>query len=152
MRALALLDGQTAPVRLALSRKNHKGRMETQGALLAHARLVRDKDSTRKEPSVAPGVQTLESEHVRPLLQVESGRASGETTNVREGTNSGIGAGGYITFSGLTIHDLPQSEGLMFGGGQDPYVVLSLGSTTERSTTVARVGKLLRVAVAAAAV
>lgn len=141
VRALALLDGQTARVLLALSRNWRNGRLETQGALVARARLVRDKENTCEGSSTARRLQSVQVGHMRSL-QVESSKVNGEKVRKREETHSTIDDGGYITFFGLTVHDLPQTEGLMFGGAQDPYVMLTLGSTRERSTTISRVGKL----------
>lgn len=134
VRGLALLDGQTTRVRLPLSRKRGKGGAEVQGTLTAHATLILDNDgNTRTASSRGTPVET---NRVVPS-KIYTGSTSSPTACIVEDTpQSTVASTGILVFSCLTAHDLPRTEGLMFGGQQDPYVKLTLGSTTERSVAV----------------
>lgn len=59
------------------------------------------------------------------------------TTMIPSETRSGC-----LVCSGLTAYDLPPTEGLNFGGSQDPYVKITLGSTAQRSNAVAGGGEM----------
>lgn len=139
LRGLALLDGQTTRVRLPLSRKGGKGRAEVHGTLTAHARLILDKDgNTRTANFLGTSVETYRASP----SEICTGSTGGPTACTVDDTPPSTAAStGVLVFSCLTAHDLPQTEGLMFGGQQDPYVKLTLGSMAERSVAT-RGGRL----------
>lgn len=132
VRALALLQDHCARIRLPLSRRRVGGRVETRGVLVARIRLVLDTDTPRS--TAAPGLG-----HSRLGRGQRSAKGAG-----REKPESvpSEATTGYLICSGLTAYDLPPTEGLKFGGSQQPYVKVSLGSTAERSSSVAGGRKL----------
>ena len=131
VRALAALRDHCARIRLPLTRQRTGGRVETRGVLVGRIRLVRDEETPRSTRD--SGLEHLRASH-RPShakgtgLEEES-IASEETT-------------GFLVCTGLTAYDLPPTEGLQYGGSQDPYVKLILGSTAERLQSVGGGGKV----------
>lgn len=131
MRALALLQEPYARIRLPLSRERAGGRVETRGVLVARVRLVLDADVPRSTAAPSTG----ESLAAWSQNSIKAARRENEPIAQSEAT-------GFLVCSGLTAYDLPSTEGLHFGGSQDPYVKITLGSTAERSNSVAGGGKL----------
>lgn len=132
VRALVLLQGHCARIRLPLSRQRAGGRIETRGVLAARIRLILDADVPRTMAAPGPGEF---SPGTRQKGMKASGR-EGEPITRSEATS------GWLVCSGLTAYDLPATEGLKFGGSQSPYVKLTLGSTAQRSNFVAGGGKV----------
>lgn len=135
---MALRDGRSASVRLPVSRKHGHGRVETLGTLAARVRLLLDKSGSNRN-SLFSGDRFGERSLARQArIRVEnSRRGKGEAT---EGSPPAAVAVGYLVCSGLTVYDLPEVEGLSFGGQQNPYVQISLGSVTERSLCLSEGG------------
>lgn len=129
VRALALLEDHCARIRLPLSRQRPSGRVEARGILVARIRLVLDTDDPRSTTVVPPS-----------LRHSSLGRGSRGTkgTGLEKAERIPSQATtGYFVCSGITAYDLPRTEGLNFGGSQDPYVKIIIGSAAERSNSVA---------------
>ncbi len=129
VRALVVLQDHCARLRLPLTRQRTGGRIETRGVLVGRVRLVRDEETPR----------STRTEHLRasfsPSHVKEATLEGAENTCSQETT-------GFLVCSGLTAYDLPSTEGLMYGGSQDPYVKIILGSNAERSRSLAGGGKI----------
>lgn len=136
VRSLALLHGHSAPVSLPLSRTRDNGRVETSGFISARVMLVLDTSNSRG--SVAHGRMLQSDISTQRHINLESNKFGAEG-NVVELSSSGT-TNGHLVCSCLTAHDLPQSEGLKFGGKQEPYVMLKLGTTGERSSSLVEGG------------
>lgn len=95
--------------------------------LVARSRLVRDTDDPQSTATPSLRHRSLG----RTPRGAEGGGRDKPERVPSEGTT------GYLVCSGLTAYDLPRTEGLKFGGSQNPYVKVTLGSTTERSSAVA---------------
>lgn len=134
MRALAFRDGRSAPVRLPLSRKRDSDRVETLGTLTARVRLLLDKSNSTGKSSFSAGRFAASSLAPQRRIRIDNSR-KGEGQGVG-GTSPSEAPVGYLVCSGLTTYDLPETEGLSFGGQQNPYVQVTLGSMTERSLSL----------------
>lgn len=134
VRALVLLQGQCARIRVPLSRQRAGERVETRGFFVARVRLIRDADVPRSIAAAAGPTKLLGGK--RRHNNSRKGRhTDNETIAPREA------APGFLVISGLTAYDLPPTEGLKFGGSQDPYVKITLGPTAvQRSESVGREG------------
>lgn len=108
--------------------------METRGVLVARIRLILDADVPRSTAAHGPCGECTAVGRTQYSVKVTGQQV--EANAPREATS------GCLVCSGLTAYDLPQAEGLKFGGSQDPYVKITLGSTAQRSTSVAGGGKL----------
>lgn len=129
VRALVALQPHCARISLPLIRQRTGGRIETRGVLVGRVRLVRDEETPRSTVPEHLGV-SFSPGHVKEAKSGEAGNSlSNETT-------------GFLVCSGLTAYDLPSTEGLMYGGSQDPYMKVILGSNAERSRSVAGGGKI----------
>lgn len=132
VRALALLQNRCARLRLPLSRQRPGGRPEYRGVLVARVRLVLDIEVPRSTlPLGTRNTSVLVSE-----TTTEEACRKKQRFALSEDTP------GYFVCSGITGYGLPPSEGLEFGGCQNPYVKITLGSTSERSPSVAGGRKL----------
>lgn len=132
MRALVLLEDHCARIRLPLSRQRAGGRIETRGVLVARIRLILDADVPRSTTAPGPG----ESSAGRNQNSMKAAGPQQETIAPSESSS------GWLVCSGLTAYDIPPTEGLNFGGTQDPYVKITLGSTAQRSNVAGGGGKL----------
>lgn len=130
VRALALLEDHCARIRLPLSRQRPSGRVETRGVLVARIRLVLDTDDPRSTTTTVSPSLGYSSLGRGPRGAKGAGQEKAERVPSQATT-------GYFVCSGLTGYDLPRTEGLNFGGSQDPYVKITAGSAAERSKAVA---------------
>lgn len=126
MRALALLQDHSARIRLPLSQQRNGSRAQTRGVLVARVRLVLDAGAPRRAATLGLGHSGFG--------RCRSGEK--ETRKGKDGRTLDDSATGYLVCSGLTAYDLPPTEGLKFGGCQDPYVKVTLGPVEERTSSV----------------
>ncbi|CAM9425194.1 unnamed protein product [Scytosiphon promiscuus] len=132
VRALALLQNRCARIRLPLSRQRAGGRLEYRGVLVARVRLVLDIEVPRSTLALSAGHGNV----LRNEIAAYGGGQDKKKVALSEDTP------GCFVCSGITAYDLPPREGLEFGGCQTPYVRITLGSTSERSSSVAGGRKL----------
>lgn len=126
VRALALLPNRNARVRLPLSRQRAGSRLDYRGVLVACVRLVLDIE-------VPWSTLSLATRHTRALT---SGRAAEGGGGKKARVALSEDTPGFFVCSGITGYGLPPAEGLEFGGRQEPYVKITLGSTSDRSTSM----------------
>ncbi|CAN0082419.1 unnamed protein product, partial [Ectocarpus sp. 8 AP-2014] len=132
VRALALLQDHSARIRLPLSQQRNGSRAQTRGVFVARVRLVLDADDPPRVAALGLGYSGI-------------GRCRSsekETKKAKAGRTLDHSATGYLVCSGLTAYDLPPTEGLKFGGRQDPYVKVALGPVAERTSSVTGGGNL----------
>ncbi|CAM9397599.1 unnamed protein product, partial [Ectocarpus fasciculatus] len=132
VRALALLQDHSALIHLPLSQQRNGSRAQTRGVFVARVRLVLDEDGPRRAAALGRGHSGIG--------RCRSGEK--EPRKAKAGTTQADSATGFLVCSGLTAYDLPPTEGLKFGGCQDPYVKLALGPVAERTSSVAGGGEL----------
>eukprot|EP00903_Cladosiphon_okamuranus_P018068 g16627.t1 len=104
--------------------------VNTAGTLVFTAPEVWNENPGR---DVIIGKATVTKRHMRALALLQEHHALIRLPLSRER------AGGRAE---TRAYDLPPTEGLEYGGSQDPYVKITLGSTAERSNCVAGGGKL----------